>query len=124
MLDVDDFKTINDTYGHDNGDKVLQTLATVMQNYCAKEDYAFRYGGEEFAIVFIGKTSNQINTTMKKVLSDFRQRKYNFTNRKITFSCGVAQYDGKMSKENFFAAADSAMYTAKKSGKNTIYKCN
>ena len=124
MLDVDDFKTVNDTYGHDNGDKVLKTLATVMGNYCAKDDYAFRYGGEEFAIIFIGKTSSQTNAIMKKILHDFRQRKYDFTNQKITFSCGVVQYDGKMNKDDFFAVADSAMYTAKKSGKNNIYKFN
>ena len=124
MLDVDDFKSVNDTYGHDNGDKVLKTLATVISEYCAANETAFRYGGEEFAILFVGKTSNQANSTMKKILQDFRQRKYSFTTNKITFSCGVVQYDGKLTKDEFFAVADSAMYTAKKSGKNTVHKYN
>lgn len=122
VIDVDDFKTINDTYGHDNGDKVLTALANIMNEFCAHEDLAFRYGGEEFAIIFVNKNLSQANSAMKSILSSFQQQKYSFTKKSITFSCGLVQFNDSFNKDSFFSTADAAMYKAKKSGKNCIYK--
>ncbi|MBQ4631313.1 MAG: GGDEF domain-containing protein [Clostridia bacterium] len=122
MIDVDNFKSVNDTYGHDNGDKVLINLANVMREFCTQNDIPFRYGGEEFAIIFYEKTSFQTCMIMKKILSAFREMKYNFTDSKITFSCGVVQYDVTYNKDEFFSLADAAMYKAKSLGKNQIYR--
>ena len=121
LIDVDNFKTINDNYGHPFGDHALQKIAGVISEICRAEDVACRYGGEEFAI--ITPHTNAVDAAM---LADrmriaiaaipFVQHGSSFT---ITSSCGVAEagatYDRTMLKR-----ADDAMYHSKQKGRNRV----
>ncbi len=120
MLDVDDFKTINDTYGHDCGDMVLIRIAKMLKKHCGIKDVAYRYGGEEFAVIFKGKTEAEVCSIMQSVLNTFRTYKFSFTKELFTFSAGVARFKKGMTQDNFFDAADQTLYDAKHQGKNRI----
>lgn len=120
MIDIDDFKKINDSYGHDKGDVVLKNLAGIIEKYCDKEDKACRYGGEEFAVILNYKDLDYSQKQMNIILEEFAESKYDFTDRPITFSCGVAAFSEGINREDLFNLADSCMYRAKKCGKNQI----
>ena len=121
MVDVDDFKKINDTYGHDSGDDVLIYLAQTLQKYCADDkDVAYRYGGEEFAAIFTGKAVGEVSKIMENMLDEFRKHTFEFTDKSITFSAGLAQYSAGVSSDDFFEKADQTLYKAKRTGKNRI----
>ncbi len=120
IIDIDNFKYINDLYGHDCGDVVINNLANVIKTNCKMEDMAFRYGGEEFAIIFTDKTLDETTKILETILKEFSGTKYNFTNNKITFSAGVSKYTETASRETFFSFVDRLMYSAKKNGRNQI----
>ncbi|MBO5891833.1 MAG: diguanylate cyclase [Oscillospiraceae bacterium] len=120
MVDVDNFKSINDTYGHDCGDTVLIQLAKTLQKHCGKNDTAYRYGGEEFAVLFVGKSEKEALKTGKSMLEEFRNHSFPFTDRVITFSAGLARYAPDTTREEFFELADRTLYAAKGAGKNRI----
>lgn len=120
MVDVDDFKNVNDTYGHDSGDQVLISLANVLKECCGKNDYACRYGGEEFAVVFQGESLEEAQSQMEDAMKRFKEQKFEFTDSKITFSCGIARMNGEDTKEQLFARADNCLYMSKRNGKNRI----
>lgn len=119
LMDVDQFKTYNDTFGHPAGDEVLRSLARLIQENMRTEDYAARYGGEEFAILLPGTTERaafEIAERIRGVVAD-----YPFPCRRVTLSIGVARYDApKMPPEKFVARADEALYTAKHAGRNRV----
>ena len=120
VIDIDDFKTINDKYGHENGDKVLLKLSNVMKECSTPEDKVFRYGGEEFVILFINKSFASAKTMVTNMLTAFSNSQYDFAKVKTTFSCGIVQYNPSYSKDALFSEADGLMYKAKKNGKNQI----
>ena len=68
IIDIDNFKKVNDTFGHDRGDTVLETLAGVIKNNCAEDDIPCRYGGEEFAVIFNHKNVSQAQHFSKRIL--------------------------------------------------------
>ena len=119
VLDIDDFKCVNDTYGHEFGDVVIIALANIMTRRCP-EHKVCRYGGEEFSIIFEGESEQSAARIVRDILDEFSAYNFDFTDNKYTFSCGVVEYDGLMSKESMFAMADKKMYEAKKGGKNDI----
>ena len=120
IIDVDDFKFVNDTYGHDCGDEVLLTLSKIIKKHCSKHDVLCRYGGEEFAIILKHQNISSAHKKLLSILNDFRSRPLGFTEKNITFSAGIADYRDGLSKNDFFALADQTMYQAKKEGKNRI----
>ena len=120
VIDIDDFKTINDKYGHENGDKVLLRLSNVMKECSTPDDKVFRYGGEEFVILFINKNLASVKTMVTNMLTAFSNSQYNFAKVKTTFSCGIVSYNPSYTKETLFNEADGLMYEAKKNGKNQI----
>lgn len=120
MVDVDNFKSVNDTYGHDCGDMVLIRLAKTIQKHCGQEHGAYRYGGEEFAVLFFGKNATQAKKIAENILEEFRNHTFPFTDRPITFSAGLAEYTPGLTGEGFFEQADKTLYQAKRSGKNRI----
>ena len=122
MIDVDNFKRINDSFGHDCGDEVLIYLADSMRKHCDCNDIPCRYGGEEFAIVFQQKHMDTVYAVMNALLENFRSHRFSFTDTPITFSAGIAQYAAGMPRDAFFELADKTLYTAKKTGKNRILK--
>lgn len=121
ILDIDDFKKVNDCYGHENGDQVLMTLASVLLAACRDYGYVCRYGGEEFAILFPGYSYKEALVFMEQARLDFAGRQYGFLpfNQKITFSCGIWEDSlGVSSYQELFELADQQLYQAKRTGKN------
>ena len=122
MLDIDNFKNVNDTYGHWTGDTVIKSLAQVLRQRLRRSDIIGRYGGEEFAIVL----SNTDGETAVKVLDEIRAgfaevvQRSDKTEFHTTFSCGIASFPGIESPAELNKRADEALYEAKHSGKNKV----
>ena len=120
MIDVDDFKSINDTYGHDCGDIVLISLADTLRKRCSDKITAYRYGGEEFAVILVGHNKKEAYDIIQSALDEFSSLKYPFTDRAVTFSAGVTEYISGMTSETLFEQADKTLYSAKRQGKNRV----
>lgn len=121
VIDIDKFKSINDTYGHANGDVVLKYLAKTLNNINSDEIYVARYGGEEFVILFLGKTKEQAFKIVEKLKNKFGNYKFKeLNNNNVTFSCGIAQKGKKTTQKLLFEEADKALYEAKEAGRNRI----
>lgn len=121
VIDLDDFKMVNDYYGHRAGESVLLAFTGVLKKYCSDMISASRYGGEEFAIIFTEVAAENPAYIMEKIREDFNDISIlEMEKEKVTFSCGLAYWKSGMSAENLFTAADSAMYQAKEKGKNCI----
>ena len=119
VIDIDDFKKVNDTYGHNNGDEVILNLSKVLQRNCGENNYVCRYGGEEFAVIFPDVKVKDAAKMMNNSLEEFRETKYEWTDKRITFSCGIFQMSSyTMTAEEFFRVADKMLYNAKQNGKN------
>lgn len=121
IADIDNFKKINDTYGHNFGDYVLQTLANLMQS-SFKETEVCRWGGEEFLIIGKGTDINKAYD----VLENFRKEveEFSFENEeastKLTITIGLSQYSKGLSLNDWVNTADKKLYAGKYSGKNKI----
>ena len=122
MIDVDHFKSVNDTYGHPIGDQVLLALARVLQQRLRQTDLVGRYGGEEFAIILHNVTLKKAEQIMQQLREDFSKVIFHAgdTDFSCTFSCGVAAFPQLASMETLREAADKAMYQAKHAGRNRV----
>jgi diguanylate cyclase (GGDEF)-like protein len=123
MLDIDDFKVINDTYGHQEGDNVLQHIADSGRAALRRGDLFGRIGGEEFAAVFPGCTPQMALQVAERVQREIQSLSFNHDGQTfgITVSQGLTSLTAEdESVENLFARADAAMYEAKRQGKNRI----
>jgi len=118
IFDIDDFKFVNDTYGHLNGDKVLVTLANNLKKSIRKFDTLARFGGEEFIMLLPNTDKNKASVVADKILKLARDIKYDFTDKPITVSIGIADSSECSSFEEIIHLADERLYKAKKSGKN------
>ena len=122
MVDIDNFKGINDSHGHETGDKVLQKLAHILQESFRSNDYPCRLGGDEFAVVMIRSDSRLKNLLISKV---------NTINGKVhdtsdglpdfSLSFGIAFPDRNDATGNIYSDADVALYKAKEQGGNSYY---
>jgi diguanylate cyclase len=121
VIDVDNFKSINDTFGHQEGDTVLREAARVIRQSISHEDVAARYGGEEFALILTGKSLEQVSELLENIRRQVSELDIvSIGHRQVTMSIGAAAYRKGMTKEELFHAADSLMYAAKHSGKNRV----
>jgi diguanylate cyclase (GGDEF)-like protein/PAS domain S-box-containing protein len=123
MLDIDDFKLINDTYGHQEGDNVLQRIADGGRAALRRDDLFGRIGGEEFAAVFSGCTPDMALQVAERVQREIQRLRFNHDGQTfgITVSQGLTSLtDEDENVESLFARADAAMYQAKRAGKNRI----
>ncbi|MCI3919957.1 GGDEF domain-containing protein [Paenibacillus sp. TRM 82003] len=119
LLDIDDFKSINDTFGHRTGDLVLQRVASVIKAGVGPDDAAFRYGGEEFAVVLIRKDEEaayRIMEGIREAVCRIVHRELN--GHEVTVSIGLQTHVPGDTKETLFEQADEKLYAAKKTGKN------
>ena len=124
MLDIDFFKSINDTYGHLFGDVVLKGVAAIIKKGCRKSDFAARYGGEEFVIILPNTELNQAQVVAEKLFEMISTENYFDDKNKIsiTVSIGISFFhDGIKKYSDMLAEADKAMYQAKNSGRNRVY---
>lgn len=126
LIDIDDFKHVNDHFGHFNGDKVLESLGEIIRRYTRKRsDLGFRIGGDEIAIIFKNASTADAKRTCEKIRA--RMQAYDFPFEEQTFdvtlSIGVKTYDPREDKgfERFFNALDRQLYHAKKGGKNRVF---
>jgi diguanylate cyclase len=122
LLDIDDFKKLNDTQGHAAGDEALVHLACVIRETLRPQDTVARYGGEEFVILFPETNLEEAVAAMIRLQRELTRRIFLFQNQKvlITFSAGVAQLRASEPQTSILQRADAAMYEAKKSGKNRV----
>lgn len=120
LLDIDNFKNLNDIYGHIIGDKIISETADKITSIISKKDYVCRYGGDEFIILLIEENDeNIINKLMKIVETPSNNKELNGIN--ITYSIGVAkQIDNLLSYFNLVDLADKALYNVKRKGKDNI----
>jgi len=120
MIDLDNFKQINDTYGHPFGDIVLETFGSILDNNTRHEDIACRYGGEEFVILQPETPTSGALSLMARIQQNVKNTPL-FTEKGITFSAGIACYPEQLTDENpnaIVLAADQALYYAKNTGKD------
>lgn len=124
ILDVDNFKFVNDSYGHKAGDQVLIHLTDILGNTFRKNDIIGRFGGDEF-IIFLKniQSSEWLNERLKSLYELIRIRQENDAVQ-ITCSAGVSQTRGNESYEQMFRRADAALYMAKNAGKNCFRFCD
>lgn len=120
LIDIDDFKKINDTYGHVYGDEVLAQLARLMQQEIDGKGIAARYGGEEFMLLFEKADRKMVMDILKRIsdgLGEFSNKTRQIT---ITFSGGMEEYRTDARIDELFRNADKKLYQAKSSGKNQV----
>lgn len=124
MLDVDWFKSINDTHGHIVGDKVLQALAIKLKESLKENDLACRYGGEEFILVFTETTVEKAYERVE-LLRENVQQIISPAGKPLTFSAGIANYPlHGIQMKNIIEKADEALYKAKENGRNRVEVTN
>jgi diguanylate cyclase len=122
LLDIDNFKKLNDALGHAAGDEALIHLITVIRETLRPQDTVARFGGEEFIILFPETDLEEAAAAMIRVQRELTRRIFLYRNRKllITFSAGVAQMQPGETQATITQRADTAMYAAKQSGKNQV----
>lgn len=124
MLDIDKFKTINDTYGHLCGDFVLRELADVIRVTMRKEDLFARSGGEEFVIVLVEANRDEAMSVAERVRKAVAEHQFHFEAQPLhlTISIGVATTSGDlaMNSSNLLKLADENLYTAKRTGRDRV----
>lgn len=119
ILDIDNFKQINDTYGHDTGDIILQRVAETIKQYTCYDDFVARCGGEEFAIVFTGTTMQEAYQRVERIRNALMELSHPEINQPVTISVGLKELeDDPLGEKELFRQADSLLYMAKRSGKN------
>jgi diguanylate cyclase (GGDEF)-like protein len=123
IFDIDDFKKLNDTYGHQNGDVVLKEIGQILRETSRENDFPCRYGGEEFSLILPYTNRDlayQISERIRERIANFDFPKFaSPESLKVTVSLGVAVFpDDATNKEELINLADKAMYIAKFSGKN------
>ncbi len=117
LLDIDNFKMVNDTYGHDVGDDVLKQLANVLEKNTRQTDLVGRWGGEEFLIICPNTVSKNASIVAEHIRFLIEQEYFNEVGS-ITVSIGIAQFEKDDTIISIFKKADNALYEAKNSGKN------
>ena len=113
IADIDSFKSVNDNFGHANGDIVLIALAEILLETCSSCGDVFRYGGEEFAVIF-RCSAKQADQFMEQALTRFHEEQFVFLPYQMTFSYGTAEYNGTENAVSLFDRADQLMYKRKK----------
>ena len=121
IIDIDHFKSVNDTYGHQTGDDVLATTAHIITEHIRKIDIAGRYGGEEFVVICPNTDLEQAALVAEKLRAMVAKHTFNVVGQK-TISLGVAEFSVEDNPEDLIKKADSALYKAKNEGRNRVIK--
>lgn len=122
LLDIDNFKMLNDSLGHDAGDAALIHLSAVVRDTLRPQDTLARYGGEEFVILLPNTSLDDASNVMVRVQRELTRKFFLHNHEKvlITFSCGVAELAAEETPEDAIKRSDGAMYLAKRMGKNRV----
>jgi len=119
MIDIDNFKKINDTYGHNIGDEVLKLFSSETKNLIRKSDILVRFGGEEFLLLLPDTDINHAEILSTKICKHLASLDKAVS---FTVSIGVSEYETTQTIDEVIATADKCLYTAKKEGKNRVIK--
>jgi diguanylate cyclase (GGDEF)-like protein/PAS domain S-box-containing protein len=123
LFDLDNFKKINDTYGHLEGDRVLEAVSGVIKSNLRTVDTAYRYGGEEFTVLLPEtgiETAVSLAERLRQNIATILLKTASGTDITITVSIGVAEYDASELVNSFVRRADDGVYEAKRKGKNQV----
>lgn len=122
FIDIDHFKMVNDTYGHEAGDVILSTVGKILRKYIRQVDFVGRYGGEEFLVILPSVELAQGVHFAQKIRAILEQFKFLYKNERInvTVSCGVAQRSLYKSSDETVGGADALLYKAKDAGRNRV----
>ena len=121
MSDIDHFKSINDTFGHQAGDEAIITVANLLKQMCRAGDLVARYGGEEFAVLCADCTAEAATARADQIRKKLSETPHaNLGNRRLTASFGVAQLQAGDSAESMLGRADRALLMAKEQGRNRV----
>lgn len=120
IFDVDHFKAVNDTYGHQMGDLILRDMVELVARNLKKGDVFARWGGEEFVILTPSTDIAGASNLAENLRMLVQSHRFNGLDEKITLSFGIAQLDENDDKKNLFQKADAALYEAKKKGRNRV----
>jgi len=123
MMDIDHFKKINDTYGHQAGDEVLKHLVRMVKNIIRTSDIVARYGGEEFCVVIYGSKKDDAIYVAERIRSIIKNNEVIYLDKRIkyTVSFGVSTvHKGIKDYEELLRKADTALYRAKNSGRDRV----
>lgn len=125
LVDVDNFKALNDRFGHETGDWVLQALAAICQQEIRSEDAVARWGGEEFLFLFTHSSVEEAETVIKRIADRFRNLTLDTPAPapSLTLSAGVLQVDLEKPFTKAISSADVGLYQAKNAGKDRIVRC-
>jgi len=126
LLDIDNFKSLNDTHGHQTGDDALVHLAKVIKATVRPTDVVCRYGGEEFVVLLPGSGLEDSVAVITRLQRELTKRFFLRDNQRLllTFSAGVAERRAPETRDETIGRADAAMYAAKRSGKNRVVASN
>lgn len=122
FIDIDNFKDVNDTKGHDVGDKVLKSLANILNDNVRKSDFVARWGGEEFIILLIDSDINQAQVIAEQLRSQVANSNHlsQYAQQQVTISLGATSVTDEDNIDTLLKRADLALYKAKSKGKNCI----
>ncbi|MEA1955252.1 MAG: EAL domain-containing protein [Campylobacterota bacterium] len=127
ILDIDNFKLYNDTYGHNKGDKAIQKVSKISMQTLNKNEFFFRIGGEEFAVIFMDIDKKGSTKKLEKIITNIEKSQIEHKNNKnvsnyVTISCGAVCLKGDKiyDNTNLFVSADILLYNAKSNGRNKL----
>lgn len=123
LIDIDDFKILNDRYGHLEGDHVLSMSGKIIKDCLRKTDSAYRYGGEEFTVILPGIGFEDALNAAERIRKQISIHEFTFISNQalhVTVSIGACRFEPGEKMKDFVKRADNAMYTAKKEGKNRV----
>jgi diguanylate cyclase (GGDEF)-like protein len=120
VIDIDFFKRVNDQFGHVYGDEVLLVLSQLLKNSFRSNDLIFRFGGEEFVIIFEPIEKDQAELALNKLMNTIRNKEFPMVGR-ITISCGYAKVTKQDHPKTILDNADKALYYAKEHGRDCLY---
>jgi diguanylate cyclase (GGDEF)-like protein len=128
MIDIDNFKALNDRFGHEAGDLVLAAVGELIVDTTRSEDIACRYGGEEFAIILVGADANLAREVGERLCDSIRHLPLSFhgqTPTSVTISAGIAVLAGEdTSPSALLRSADEMLYHAKQAGRGRVRVAN
>jgi len=124
MLDIDNFKTINDTYGHIAGDKILIFISNILRKTIKEGDKIFRFGGEEFTVILNRNNDDESEAIANRILKLISSNKlvYMGENILVTASIGMTKLIQNDTPDTLISRADKALYASKHNGKNMVSK--
>jgi diguanylate cyclase (GGDEF)-like protein len=122
MMDLDNFKFVNDTLGHITGDKVLVTITGLLQRQLRNSDLLARIGGDEFALLLEGEDTNEAKVVAERICQAIEEQRFVFDNHSfhLGLSIGIVPVDGSCEHGTLLSQADTAMYSAKRQGRNRV----